>query len=76
MPGNRVKSESVERNCLRTEVNDVNFIFISPNFPHTYWQYCQRLKENGATVLGIGDAPFDGLEDGMRVGISLEGGTD
>ena len=44
----------------------MNFIFISPNFPHTYWQYCQRLKENGATVLGIGDAPYFGLSEPLR----------
>ena len=40
----------------------MNFIFISPNFPHTYWQFCNRLKNNGVNVLGIGDAPYEGLE--------------
>ena len=30
----------------------MNFIFISPNFPHTYWQFCDRLKRNGVNVLG------------------------
>ena len=39
----------------------MNFVFISPNFPHTYWQFCDRLKKNGVNVLGIGDAPYDGL---------------
>lgn len=39
----------------------MNFIFISPNFPHTYWQFCRSLQQNGVTVLGIGDAPYDGL---------------
>jgi len=34
----------------------MNFIFISPHFPHTYWNFCQRLKQNGVTVLGIADA--------------------
>ena len=29
----------------------MNFIFISPHFPHTYWNFCQRLKQNGVTVL-------------------------
>ena len=27
----------------------MNFIFISPNFPHTYWNFCDRLKKNGRT---------------------------
>ena len=39
----------------------MNFIFISPNFPHTYWQFCDRLKKNGINVLGIGDCPYEGL---------------
>ena len=44
----------------------MNFIFISPNFPHTYWQFCDRLKRNGANVLGIGDASYDSLEQGLK----------
>ena len=28
----------------------MNFIFISPNFPHTYWNFCDRLKKNGVNV--------------------------
>ena len=28
----------------------MNFIFISPNFPHTYWNFCDRLKKNGVTT--------------------------
>ena len=41
----------------------MNFIFISPNFPHTYWQFCDRLKRNGVNVLGIGDEAYDALEE-------------
>ena len=44
----------------------MNFIFISPNFPHTYWNFCDRLRKCGVNVLGIGDAPYDGLEDGLK----------
>ena len=44
----------------------MNFIFISPNFPHTYWQFCDRLKKNGVNVLGIGDSPYNALEDDLR----------
>ena len=38
-----------------------NFIFISPNFPKNYWQFCKELKANGMNVLGIGDQPYDEL---------------
>lgn len=38
-----------------------NFIFISPNFPLTYWKFCRELKNNGMRVLGIGDSPYDAL---------------
>ncbi len=38
-----------------------NFVFISPNFPTNYWQFCRELKNNGMNVLGIGDQPYDDL---------------
>ena len=38
-----------------------NFVFISPNFPTNYWQFCHELKNNGLNVLGIGDQPYDEL---------------
>ena len=44
----------------------MNFIFVSPNFPHTYWQFCDRLKRNGVNVLGIGNASYDELEEPLR----------
>lgn len=44
----------------------MNFIFISPHFPHTYWQFCHELKRNGVTVLGIGDAPYDSLQQELK----------
>ena len=40
----------------------MNFVFVSPNFPKTYWMFCDRLKKNGANVLGIGDCPYDDLQ--------------
>ena len=27
-----------------------NFVFISPNFPLTYWKFCRELKNNGMRV--------------------------
>ena len=44
----------------------MNFVFISPNFPHTYWQFCDRLHKNGINVLGIGDSPYDSLESPLK----------
>ncbi len=44
----------------------MNFIFISPHFPHTYWQFCDRLRRNGVNVLGIGDTPYDSLEQPLK----------
>ena len=43
-----------------------NFIFISPNFPKSYWMFCSALKRNGMRVLGIGDCPYDELRHELR----------
>ena len=48
----------------------MNFVFISPNFPHTYWQFCDRLRKNGVNVLGIGDSPYDGLETPLKAALT------
>ena len=39
----------------------MNFVFISPQFPDSYWNFCDRLKQRGVNVLGIGDSPYDRL---------------
>lgn len=44
----------------------MNFIFVSPNFPHTYWNWCDRLHKSGVNVLGIGDAAYDSLEAPLK----------
>ena len=46
-----------------------NFIFISPNFPDNYWNFCRRLRENGLNVLGIGDCPYDELALELRASL-------
>ena len=43
-----------------------DFIFISPNFPTNYWQFCHELKNNGMNVLGIGDQPYHELTDELK----------
>ena len=44
----------------------MNVIFISPQFPSNYWNFCDRLRRNGVNVLGIGDAPYDGLSQQLK----------
>lgn len=48
----------------------MNFVFVSPHFPHTYWQFCDRLHRNGINVLGIGDAPYDSLESPLKASLT------
>ena len=48
----------------------MNYVFISPHFPHTYWQFCDRLHRNGINVLGIGDAPYDSLEAPLKTALT------
>ena len=48
----------------------MNFVFVSPHFPHTYWQFCDRLRRNGINVLGIGDAPYDSLEEPLKAALT------
>ncbi|MBR4471146.1 MAG: ATP-grasp domain-containing protein [Erysipelotrichaceae bacterium] len=43
-----------------------NFIYISPNFPANHWNFCNKLKENGINVLGIGDCPYDELTNELK----------
>ncbi len=44
----------------------MNFVFISPQFPDTYWHFCDALKRNGANVLGIGDTPYDNISAELK----------
>ena len=47
-----------------------NFVFISPNFPTNYWQFCKHLKDNGLRVLGVGDCPYDELLPELRASLT------
>ena len=44
----------------------MNFVFISPQFPLSYWNFCDRLSKRGVTVLGIGDADYDSLSGELK----------
>ena len=43
----------------------MNLVFISPNFPLYYFNFCDRLKQRGVNVLGIGDQPYNELPKHM-----------
>ena len=47
-----------------------NFVFISPNFPDTYWRFCRELKNNGFNVLGIGDCEYFQLSNELRASLT------
>ena len=47
-----------------------NFVYISPNFPDNHWNFCRRLKENGFTVLGIGDCPQENLAPELKASLN------
>ena len=48
----------------------MNFVFISPYFPLNYYRFCVALKQAGATVLGIGDMPYEHLRDELKEALS------
>ena len=47
-----------------------NVVFISPNFPTNYWQFCRELRNNGLNVLGVGDQPYDDLKPELRASLT------
>ena len=44
----------------------MNYIFISPAYPVTCTHFCDRLHELGVNVLGIGDVPYDTLNEQLK----------
>ena len=44
----------------------MNFVFISPNFPKIYSKFVKCLALRGVRVLGIGDEPFDSLNQELK----------
>jgi hypothetical protein len=48
----------------------MNVIFLSPHFPKQFHQFCAALKGLGVNVLGIGDTPWECLEDRVRASLS------
>lgn len=48
----------------------MNVIFLSPHFPPQFWLFCRALRDAGATVLAIGDAPAHDLAPELRDSLS------
>jgi hypothetical protein len=48
----------------------MNVVFLSPHFPPGMYLYAQRLREAGATVLGIADAAYDTLRPELRAALT------
>ena len=48
----------------------MNFVFVSPHFPPNWYLFCVRLREAGANVLGIGDAPYHELRPELQQALS------
>ena len=48
----------------------MNYIFISPNFPENYMHFCEKLKANGAVVLGIGSEKYDNLKPELKASLN------
>lgn len=44
----------------------MNFVFISPNFPRIYSHFVKELALKGVRVLGIGDEPYDSLNNELK----------
>ena len=44
----------------------MNFIFISPDFPKTYYHFCEELLNNGVNVLGIASTPYEYLPNELK----------
>ncbi len=48
----------------------MNFVFISPHFPDSYWRFCKGLKDDGVTVCGIADVPYENLPQNLKDSLS------
>ena len=44
----------------------MNFVYVSPAFPKNFYNFCDRLKKAGVTVLAIGDTPYEQLTDELK----------
>jgi hypothetical protein len=48
----------------------MNIVFLSPHFPPNFYLFCQRLRAQGVTVLGLDAQPYDALRPELRAALS------
>lgn len=48
----------------------MNVVFLSPHFPPAWYRFCVALREMGATVLGLADAPWESLRPELRAALA------
>lgn len=48
----------------------MNVVFLSPHFPLNFYNFCVRLREAGASVLGIADEAYDRLRPELKGALS------
>ncbi|HEU4382374.1 MAG TPA: carboxylate--amine ligase [Anaeromyxobacteraceae bacterium] len=48
----------------------MNVVFLSPHFPPGWFRFCAALREVGANVLGLADAPWESLRPELRAALA------
>jgi hypothetical protein len=48
----------------------MNVVFVSPNFPPQFFQFCTALQQRGVQVMGLGDAPEHELPPQLRAALT------
>jgi len=48
----------------------MNFVFLSPHFPPNYYRFAVALKNQGVTVLGLGDEYYDNLRPELKYALT------
>ncbi len=48
----------------------MNVVFVSPHFPPHMRHFAMRLRDAGATVLGLADEPYDNLHPDLRAALA------
>jgi hypothetical protein len=48
----------------------MNFVFLSPQFPPNFFNFCVNLKNNGANVLTISDGPYNEFRQELKNAIT------
>lgn len=61
----------LQAHCLSGKViQPMNIVFLSPHFPPNFFNFCLRLREQGANVMGIADQHYDELRPELKQAMS------